>query len=61
MKNFDGEKLLVPAVHPNMDMTVLRLLGTILSHGFMVCVLLDLPFLSLPLHCLGLKQNFQTA
>ena len=37
VKNFDGEKLLVPAVHPNMDMTVLRLLGTILSHGFMVC------------------------
>ena len=37
VKNFDGEKLLVPAVHPNTNMAVLRLLGTILSHGFMVC------------------------
>mgnify|MGYP003461418041 FL=1 len=37
IKNFDGEKLLVPAVHPNTDMAVHRLHGTILSHGFMVC------------------------
>ena len=31
VKNFDGEKLLVPAVRPNTDMVVLRLHGTILS------------------------------
>eukprot|EP00731_Ephydatia_muelleri_P017684 Em0010g782a len=37
VKIFDGEKLLVPAVRPNPDMAVLRLHGTILSHGFMVC------------------------
>ncbi len=37
VKDFDGEKLLVPAVRPNIDMVGLRLLGTILSHGFMVC------------------------
>ena len=37
VKIFDGEKLLMPAVHPNPDMAVLRLHGTILSHGFMVC------------------------
>ena len=37
LKNFDGERLLIPAVHPNTDMAVLRLLGTILAHGFMVC------------------------
>ena len=37
VKNFDGEKLLVPAVRPNTDMAILRLHGTILSHGFMVC------------------------
>ena len=27
----------MPAVRPNTDMAVLRLHGTILSHGFMVC------------------------
>ncbi len=37
VKDFDGEKLLVPAVRSNIDMVSLRLLGTILSHGFMVC------------------------
>lgn len=42
VKNFDGEKLLVPAVRPNADMTVLRTLGTILSHGFMVCAFLPI-------------------
>lgn len=37
LKNFDGERLLVPAVNPNVDMSLFRLLGTVLSHGFMVC------------------------
>ena len=31
----DGEKLLVPAVHPNTDMAAFSVLGTILVHGFM--------------------------
>ena len=33
----DGERLLIPAVHPNADMQVFRILGTILAHGCMVC------------------------
>lgn len=33
-KNFDGESLLVPAVHPNSEISIL---GTILAHGFIVC------------------------
>ena len=37
IKNFDGETLLVPAIHPNTDMAIFPILGTILSHGFMVC------------------------
>lgn len=37
IKHFDGEKLLVPAVQPGMDMHVYSQLGTILSHGFMCC------------------------
>jgi len=34
---FDGESLLVPAVNPNTELSTLPLLGTIISHGFMVC------------------------
>ena len=36
MKHFDGEQLLVPAIHPNTDMSYSPILGTILSQGFMV-------------------------
>ena len=36
MKHFDGEQLLVPAIHPNTDMASFPILGTILSQGFMV-------------------------
>lgn len=36
LKHFDGESLLVPAVHPNTNLAVLPILGTIISHGFMV-------------------------
>ena len=36
MKHFDGEQLLVPAIHPNADMALFPILGTILSQGFMV-------------------------
>lgn len=32
---FDGGSVLVPAVYPHVDMTVLPVLGTILSHGFL--------------------------
>ena len=35
--HFDGENLLVPAVNPNTELSTLPLLGTIISHGFMVC------------------------
>ena len=37
LKNFDGESLLVPAVHPNTDIATFPILGTVLSHGFMAC------------------------
>ena len=37
VKHFDGERLLVPAVHANTNLASLPLLGTILVHGFMVC------------------------
>ena len=37
LKNFDGESLLIPAIHPNTDMATFPILGTVLSHGFMVC------------------------
>ena len=37
VKNFDGETLLVPAIDPNTDVAIFLILGTILSHGFMVC------------------------
>ena len=37
LKHFDGESLLVPAIHRNSELTVLLILGTIISHGFMVC------------------------
>ena len=36
LKNFDGETLLVPAVHPNTQLGTFSILGTVLSHGFMV-------------------------
>ena len=35
--HFDGETLLVPAVHPNSDVSTFPVLGTIIAHGFMVC------------------------
>ena len=37
LKKFDGESLLVPAIHPNTDMASFPILGTVLAHGFMVC------------------------
>ena len=33
---FDGSSLLVPVLHPNVDMLSLPKLGTILSHGYLV-------------------------
>ncbi len=36
LRHFDGERLLVPAVRPGMDISKFKLLGTILAHGFMV-------------------------
>ena len=37
LKVFDDETLLVPAINPNTDMASFPILGTVLSHGFMVC------------------------
>lgn len=36
-KFFDGSMLLVPALHPSVDMSSLPCLGTILSHGYLLC------------------------
>ena len=36
-KFFDGSTLLVPAVHAQSDMSVFRILGTILLHGYVFC------------------------
>ena len=33
---FDGSSLLVPVLHPNVDMLSLPKLGTILSHGYLL-------------------------
>ena len=35
-KHFDGETLLVPAVHPNTKLSTFPILGTVISHGFLV-------------------------
>ena len=37
LKIFDGKTLLIPAIHPDTDMATFPILGTVLSHGFMVC------------------------
>ena len=37
IKHFDGDKLLVPAVHANSEISVFPILGTILAHGYFVC------------------------
>lgn len=34
---FDGSTLLIPTVHPNIDVSLLSKLGVILSHGYLVC------------------------
>ena len=34
---FDGSTLLVPALHPSVNMSALPCLGTILSHGYLLC------------------------
>ena len=34
---FDGSSLLVPAVHPNVDTSLLPKLGLVLSHGYLAC------------------------
>ena len=37
LQHFDGERLLIPAVNPNTELSTLTLLGSVLSHGYMVC------------------------
>ena len=37
IKHFDGDKLLIPAVHANSQISVFPILGTILVHGFFAC------------------------
>lgn len=37
IKHFDGDKLLIPAVHASSQISVFPILGTILVHGFFAC------------------------
>ena len=37
IKHFDGDKLLIPAVHGNSEISAFSTLGIILVHGFFVC------------------------
>lgn len=37
LKHFDGERLLVPSIFPGMDTCKMITLGTIMSHGYLVC------------------------
>ena len=37
LRAFDGGSVLVPAVHPHVDMTIYPVLGTVLSYGFLSC------------------------
>ena len=34
---FDGYNLLIPAIHPEIDMQVFPIMGCLLSHGFLAC------------------------
>ena len=36
-KTFDGYRLLVPVIYPEIDMQVFPILGRVLSHGFLAC------------------------
>lgn len=38
-KYFEGATILIPMVHPQMDMTVYPILGRILSHGYLITVI----------------------
>ena len=42
VKLFDGVSLLTPVVHPHMDMSVLPILGTIISHAYLVSGILPI-------------------
>ena len=37
LKNFDGERLVVPCINPSISMDAFKSLGTILSHAYMSC------------------------
>ena len=37
LQHFDGERLLIPSVNANTELSTLTLLGSVLSHGYMVC------------------------
>lgn len=34
---FDGSNLMIPAIHPEIDMQVFPILGRLVSHGFLAC------------------------
>ena len=37
LQYFEGSNLLVPSVHAQTDMAALRIIGTVLSHGYLFC------------------------
>ena len=48
VKHFDGDKLLIPAIHASSQTSVFPILGTILVHGFFACNFLPV-WLSFPI------------
>jgi hypothetical protein len=41
-KHFEGASLVVPAIHPGMDMRAFSILGTIISHAYLVLGILPI-------------------
>lgn len=52
LRAFDGGNVLIPAIHPHMDMTVYLVLGMILSHGYVMWILTHSCSLSSLVSCL---------
>lgn len=56
-RHFDGDRLLVPSVCPGMQISLVTTLGTILSHGYLVCGFLPIR-LAFPVIASALKGPY---
>ena len=65
VKHFDGETLLVPAMHPNTQITTFPISGTIISHGFLASgflpVRIAFPVIAAVLHGLDIVDMISDA